>query len=139
MKSYLLLITTLLLILCSDKKNIHSYSITKFKEVGFDYSYSNTPFYYNNRKYEPIITSKFRNDSLVSVTIYKYEGGIEYTKANIDSDSLLKKYINQPDVSKLELNNMIIFDNEEKYKVLTLKKDSIFCIKQDILILYVLL
>lgn len=121
---------------CDSNKNMHNFVVTEYQRVGKGYQYSNDILKYQNSEYKPLVSSEYFNDTLTSVWIYKSEGKISYSKAELNNDPAFKKMLNLLENRKIEQKEDVLIDNGKSYQILESKKDSIFCKNKDNLILY---
>jgi len=121
---------------CDRSKEVHNFVVTEYQKVGKGYQYSNDVLKYQGNEYKPLVSSEYFNDTLTTVWVYKSEGKISYSKAELNSDLALKKMMNLIENRKIEQKEEVLIDNGKSYQILESKKDSIFCKNKDNLILY---
>jgi hypothetical protein len=134
LKIYLIIMATLFS--CSHKKYPKDFKVTTYLKVSPGYHYSNKILRYEDSFFRPLISSFYNSFSISNMQIYKSEGIVNYNKGEIQSDSLLKNMYNITEFRKIELNGTTLFDNGRNYIISKQKDDSIFCLKNDTLLLY---
>ncbi len=122
---------------CSTEKP-YNYKITRYQRVDEGCHYSKDFFTYKSNVYRPIITAKYISDTLISVFVYKSEGKMNYSRADIDADSLLFQMLNTPVYRPIEIIKNQVIDNGKLYQITGSIKDSMYCLQKDTLILYIL-
>jgi hypothetical protein len=122
---------------CSPPKRIGNYSVTTFEKVDWGYHYSKDMFQYHGAIYRPFERAEYANDTLISVGIYKSEGAIRYTKAELMEDLPLMKSFGIPNERVIYLHGEQLRDNKISYPTTEIRGDSIFCCQRDSLFLYV--
>ncbi len=121
---------------CDSSKEIHNFVVTEYKRVEDGYQYSKDIFKYQGFEYKPIVSSEYFNDTLTTVSVYKSEGKIIYSKVDLNNDPAFKKMLNLIENRKIEQKERVLIDNGKSYEILESKKDSVFCKNKDNLILY---
>ena len=112
--------------------------VTRYQRIDKGYHYSQDIFTYKSTFYRPIITADYINDTLISVLVFKSEGKMNYSKADIEADSLLFQMLNIPLNRKINTIENQVIDNGKSYQITGSIKDSIYCLQKDTLILYIL-
>lgn len=137
-----LLIFAMLNVFVSCKNNNtekpHNYKVTSYQRVEEGYHYSKDIFMYKLNTYRPIVTSEYINDTLVSVLVFRSEGKISYSRADIEADSLLFQMFNIPHSRIIDIVGSQVIDNGKSYQITELIKDSIYSLQKDTLFLYIL-
>ena len=135
-----LLIFTMLSILVSCKNGSteehHNYKVTRYQRVDQGYHYSKDIFSYKSNVYRPIITAEYISDTLVSVLVFKSEGKVNYSRADIDADPLLFQMPNTPRNRIIVISENQVIDNGKSYQITESVKDSIYSLQKDTLFLY---
>jgi len=121
---------------CKSSKMEHNFIVTEYQRVGEMFQFSIDVLNYQGRKYMPIVSFEYSNDTLIAVLLYKSEGKICYSKSDLNSDRVFKQMLNLVENRKIELKENILIDNGKSYQILEFKKDSVFCMNKGNLILY---
>lgn len=118
----------------------HNYTVTTYKNYGENYTYSNEFLTYKGNTFHPSIRVEYRNDSLSMVDINRAEGYDNYTKLDLQNDTVFKKYLNLPKIRKISISivNNVLKDNDKIHYITEIRQDSIFCIEKDMLFLYII-
>lgn len=136
MKKYFLFILVLNLFLsCKTDTKLAKYAITKCIEVDRNYQYSKDMVWFKGKKYRPIITSEYNNDTLKSVVIYKPEGKIFYNKLEVKEDPLLMEMYEIVEIKKSKLKGSAFCEDNKVHQITEQTKDSIFCLSRNDLLL----
>lgn len=127
MKKYFLFFFVLNLFLnCETNGDLAKYSITKCIEVDRNYQYSKEMVWFKEKKYKPIVTCEYTNDTLKSVIIYKSEGKILYNRLEIKGDPLLMEMYEIEEIKKSKLKNNIFYEDNKLHQITKRIDDSIF-------------
>ncbi len=114
----------------------HNYKVTCFQRVGGGYHYSEAIFTYKSDTYRPIITAGYINDTLSSVLVFKSEGKVSYSRADIEADTLFFQTLNIPHNRIIDLRENQVIDNGKSHQITELIRDSIYSMQKGTLFLY---
>jgi hypothetical protein len=135
-----LMVFAMLIIIISCKNSSSekpvNYWITRYQKVEEGYYYSKDVFTYQSNVYRPIVSAEYINDSLVSVLVFKSEGKMNYSRADLDADTLLFQLLNTPRNRIIEISKTQLVDNGKPYQITELMHDSIYSLQKDTLFLY---
>lgn len=134
--SLLLFLMFTVLISCSSQRKLQNFNVTSYKKVNSDYQYGREKLKFKENVYTPILTVVYSNEKLVSLLLFKSEGGINYSAKDLDADTVFKKLLNIPDIRTVAIYKQIIEDNKVKYPISGINKDAVFSIRNDSLFIY---
>jgi len=134
----IMLILLSMLISCKNNRveKPHSYTVTRYQKVGEGYAYSKDLFRYQSSVYRPMIRSEYHTDTLVSVLVFKPEGKIIYSNADLKADPLFFQMLNIPHKRSVEIDKGHLIDNGKSHQIIESRGDSIYCVQMDTLTLY---
>ena len=136
MKIHLIIFTLLYFTECVHNSSIHNFTITKYVKVYQSYNYSNDILNYKFNKYKPLVSTAYCNDTISSISVFKPEGRVHYSKDELSSDTLFLNLLSIPNLVKLELQCDSIMDNNIVRLIDNKENVNIFCIDKDTLYLY---
>lgn len=114
----------------------HSYTVTRYQKVGEGYQYSKDLFRYQSSVYRPMMSSEYHADTLVSVLVFKPEGKISYSNADMKADPLFFQVLNIPRKRSVEIGKGHLIDNGKSHPIIESIGDRIYCVQMDTLTLY---
>ena len=113
MKYYYILF--LLIFLCAKQthaKQIKNFHVISYKKVDYGYQYSTDIIKWKGNYYSPYLYEEYNK-----VGIYKSEGILFYSHADLIRDSLLRNYFSLSIKRNIYLKKNYIIDKGRKYKV----------------------
>lgn len=116
----------------------NNYIVTRYEKIEHGYQYSNNVIVYYSNNYQPITSAIYINDSLTAFDLYKAEGAVGYSITDIKADTQFFKMLNIPLIRSIKINKKEIVDNEKVYKITEIRRDSIYSLQNDTLLLYCL-
>ena len=114
----------------------HNYTITHYQRLGDNYHYSGDTLCYHSNVYGAMVSSEYSSDTLVSVDVFKPEGRINYSIADLEGDTLFSRTLHMPRKRSIRINENQLIDNGRIYPISELRKDSIYALQKDTLFLY---
>lgn len=118
MKYYYILF--LLIFLCAKQthaKQIKNFHVISYKKVDYGYKYSTDIIKWKGNYYSPYLYEEYKKGVISKVGIYKSEGILFYSHADLIKDSLLRNYLSLSIKRNIYLKNNYIIDKGRKYKV----------------------
>ena len=118
MKYYYILF--LLIFLCAKQthaKQIKNFHVISYKKVDYGYQYSTDIIKWKGNYYSPYLYEEYKKGVISKVGIYKSEGILFYSHADLIKDSLLRNYLSLSIKRNIYLKNNYIIDKGRKYKV----------------------
>ena len=118
MKYYYILF--LLIFLCAKQnhaKQIKNFHVISYKKVDYGYQYSTDIIKWKGNYYSPYLYEEYKKGIISKVGIYKSEGILFYSHADLIKDSLLRNYLSLSIKRNIYLKNNYIIDKGRKYKV----------------------
>ena len=118
MKYYYILF--LLIFLCAKQthaKQIKNFHVINYKKVDYGYQYSTDIIKWKGNYYSPYLYEEYNNGVISKVGIYKSEGILFYSHADLIKDSLLRNYLSLSIKRNIYLKKNYIIDKGRKYKV----------------------
>lgn len=112
--------------------------VTHYKKCVEGYHYSNDYYYFRTDRYMAVLSAEYMEDTLEYASIFKCESELVYKSIELKADTLLVQTLNLPFKRNIKIEGNQIFDNDHVYTIAEFKKDSIFCLKGDSLVLYVI-
>lgn len=114
----------------------HNYRITSCQRVEEGYVYSDDVFTYHSNTYSPLVSAEYIDDTLVSIWVFKPDGKLYYSAAELYADRPFDQMLNIPHKRSIEVNRSRLIDNEKTYQITEIIKDSIYSVQKDTLVLY---
>ena len=118
MKYYYILF--LLIFLCAKQTNakqIKNFHVISYKKVDCGYQYSTDIIKWKGNYYSPYLYEEYNKGVISKVGIYKSEGILFYSHADLIRDSLLRNYFSLSIKRNIYLKKNYIIDKGRKYKV----------------------
>ena len=118
MKYYYILF--LLIFLCAKQTNakqIKNFHVISYKKVDCGYQYSTDIIKWKGNYYSPYLYEEYKKGIISKVGIYKSEGILFYSHADLIKDSLLRNYLSLSIKRNIYLKKNYIIDKGRKYKV----------------------
>lgn len=118
MKYYYILF--LLIFLCAKQthaKQIKNFHVISYKKVDCGYQYSTDIIKWKGNYYSPYLYEEYNKGVISKVGIYKSEGILFYSYADLIKDSLLRNYLSLSIKRNIYLKKNYIIDKGRKYKV----------------------
>ena len=118
MKYYYILF--LLIFICAKQthvKQIKNFHVISYKKVDYGYQYSTDIIKWKGNYYSPYLYEEYKKGIILKVGIYKSEGILFYSHADLIKDSLLRNYFSLSIKRNIYLQKNYIIDKGRKYKV----------------------
>ena len=98
-------------------KQIKNFHVISYKKVDYGYQYSTDIIKWKGNYYSPYLYEEYKKGIISKVGIYKSEGILFYSHADLIKDSLLRNYLSLSIKRNIYLKKNYIIDKGRKYKV----------------------
>lgn len=137
MKLYLMFFMLNFFYACNGDEIVNNFIVIRYQKVSNRYVYSKDILKYKGDTYKPLISAEYIKGTLANIYVYKSEGKVGYNREALQSDTLFKASLDQPEQREIKVSENVLIDVHKTNHITEIKNDSIFCINQDTLLLYI--
>ena len=117
----LVLLLSLINIKGPKEKRVENFHVVSYKKVSPTYRYSGDIIKWNGHHFMPYLYEVYRNGHLLKVGVYKSEGILFFSLAELEADSLLRESLSISIRRTIGIGRGVIIDKGRRYKAVSYK------------------